>query len=925
VGVLASGSSRTTRYPLAPAGKKAAATDFADHQARLKLGMSGSNERIPARTAAEVMALRAALWRNGYRPVPIYTKEKRPRGDNWRVEALQDPPVWAKRWPEDIALGTGLATGALAGIDVDVLTQAVVDQIVRVVEQLVAPTPLVRIGLAPKIMLAFRSDKPFRKLSTGTFLMPDGSEAQVEILADGQQFVADGIHPKTGQPYHWPAACPRTLPLEDVPRITLSQARAVIVMAREVLFANGAVEKNEQRRHRKRDGAGKAARAPSDGFFRNVNEAALCNLGSWVRALFPNVKYQPATGAWRVASKERGRPDLQEDISFHPEGIQDFGQEQGLTPIDAVMHYGGACDAATAALWLCGQLGMEPASLGWYANPRLNNPADDAGSLANLHSDAERARPTTEGCRNREPVRAQQQAAPDSSNTGAEAALPSRTNLRVVKGDYVQIATDIETIAIEAKLPIYSHGEALCRPVTEQRKRYDGQLVTVAVLRNYNAASLRRVLDRTIGFSKFDARRRTFVACEPPADIINMVLAGEHKQVFLPIRGIIGTSVLRPDRTIIVSPGYDEHTGYFLVDPPTMLPIPIVPTREDAERALELLDDLVSEFPFVDNLSRAVAHSGLITPLVRAACDVVPGHLFTAPKQGSGKSLLVDLASAIATGERANAILAHQQPEERDKQLTGALLEARQIIALDNLTGEIESAVLAQATERERISLRPLGTSQTVAVSNGFNTYLTGNNVIVAGDNTRRILVGRVDPQVENPLDRTFKKPNPVTRVFADRGTYVRACLIIVMAYISQGRPNPLPPTPSYGAWSELVREPLVWLGLPDPIDSMRAAFEEDPNNASLATLIAAWPTDRTDWTSNELIDAAMEVGPGGEPLYPGLVEALKPIARDRRGFLDVTTLGNYLRLNRDKIVAGRRISRRPFIAHGGATRWFLA
>jgi hypothetical protein len=499
-----------------------------------------------------------------------------------------------------------------------------------------------------------------------------------------------------------------------------------------------------------------------------------------------------------------------------------------------------------------------------------------------------------------------------------------RTILKVVRGEFVAVAEQIEAIGTAARLPIYSHGEALCRPVTEQRKRYDGTEVTVAVLRNYNTASLRRAINPAIGFSKYNAKSKAFVACEPPPEIINMVLAGEQQRVFPPIRGIIATPILRPDHTIVTTPGYDAETGYYLVDPPTIPPIPKAPTRADAARALAVLSDLLSEFPFVDGMSRSVAYSGLITPLARAACDVVPGHLFTAPKQGSGKSLLVDVASAIATGERAYAILAHRQPDEMDKQLTGALLEARQIIALDNLVGEIESSVLAQVTERERISLRPLGTSQTIAVRNSFNVFLTGNNVSPGGDNTRRLLIGRIDPQVENPLDRTFAKPNPVERVFAARGEFVAACLTVVLAYIAQERPKPLPPTPSYADWSELVREPLVWLGLPDPTDSMRTSFDDDPNNVTLAALMGAWPTVQSDWTCAELIEAAMKTDVAGNSIYPGLAEALKPIARDRRGFFDAAVLGHYLRLNRDKIVGGRKISRRSTVAHGGAARWFL-
>jgi putative DNA primase/helicase len=511
----------------------------------------------------------------------------------------------------------------------------------------------------------------------------------------------------------------------------------------------------------------------------------------------------------------------------------------------------------------------------------------------------------------------------------------ARDIVQITKGEYPKIAVKLEAMALAAKLAIYHRsgtGE-LCRPIKEQRKRHDDRIVAIAILKTHNVASLRRTLDEIVAFANFDGRSKDLVSCEVPADILHMVLEGSDEQIFPVIRGIIATPILRPDGTIITEAGFDDRTGYYLVDPPEMPPITAAPTREDAQRALDVLDDLLSEFPFVDGpnetgegdsgeLSRSVAYSGLITPLVRAACGVVPGHLFTAPKQGSGKSLLVDLASAIATGEPAYAILFHEKlPEEMDKQLASAVLEGRQIIALDNITGEITSAVLSQATEREQISVRPFGKLISVAIVNSFNTYITGNNVIVAGDNARRLLVARVDPQVENPLDRTFKKENPLRRILAERGKYVAAILTIVLAYLAAKRPSPLPPTPSYDAWSRFVREPLVWLGLPDPTDSMRASLADDPGNAALAALMDAWPTGQTDWTAAELIEAAQKFD-DGEPKHPRLAEALRPIACNRRGLLDATVLGVYLRQDQDKIVAGRKITRHAVVAHGGAARW---
>ena len=330
------------------------------------------NDEEDETDAAQVFALRQTYWRNGYRPVPVYSRQKRPRGNGWLADALQDPPLWATRWPEIVALSTGLATGPLAGFDVDVLIQAVVDRIVWETEQMLGTTPLVRIGRAPKTLLGFRCEHdPFRKLSTGTFIMPDGTEAKVEMLADGQQFVADGIHPDTGQPYLWPAGSPETVPLANVPPITFEQAQALVAKARELIIANGGVEKKPPPPRQQQSTA-----AGADSFFAAVNAAALGNLAAWVRTLFPRATYQLGTGAWRVASKDRGRPDLEEDISLHPGGIQDFGCEQGLSPIDAVIQFGGAADAVAAAHWLCERLGIQPAALGWEQRdtPRPSQP-----------------------------------------------------------------------------------------------------------------------------------------------------------------------------------------------------------------------------------------------------------------------------------------------------------------------------------------------------------------------------------------------------------------------------------------------------------------------------------------------------------------------------------------------------------------------
>ena len=63
---------------------------------------------------------------------------------------------------------------------------------------------LVRVGNAPKCAIPFRTDKPFKKI-TANLIAPEGDPTtpyrmrgqKIELLGDGQQVVAFGIHPDT--------------------------------------------------------------------------------------------------------------------------------------------------------------------------------------------------------------------------------------------------------------------------------------------------------------------------------------------------------------------------------------------------------------------------------------------------------------------------------------------------------------------------------------------------------------------------------------------------------------------------------------------------------------------------------------------------------------------------------------------------------
>ncbi|TCT20276.1 AAA family ATPase [Thiobaca trueperi] len=135
---------------------------------------------------------------------------------------------------------------------------------------------------------------------------------------------------------------------------------------------------------------------PGESFHAKMNSKALQTLSAWVPALLP--KARPYHDGFRVSSADLGR-NLEEDLSILPAGIKDFGEEVGRTPIDLVLDWGPAKDATEAALWLCAQIGINPATLGWKtrqaAQPRENArpepPPQGDGSPAAASDPAPRA------------------------------------------------------------------------------------------------------------------------------------------------------------------------------------------------------------------------------------------------------------------------------------------------------------------------------------------------------------------------------------------------------------------------------------------------------------------------------------------------------------------------------------------------------
>lgn len=472
-------------------------------------------------------------------------------------------------------------------------------------------------------------------------------------------------------------------------------------------------------------------------------------------------------------------------------------------------------------------------------------------------------------------------------------------------------ASDAERALLGANAPLYVRAEKLVRPVVDDLPAAHGRRTKAARLTQVTEATMIDYLSRAARFQKWDGRAKRYAAIDPPPLVAKIILSRDGEWQFRRLAGVITTPTIRPDGTILREPGYDEATQLLLLDPPVMPKLPARPSKKMAGSALKRLDSLLDEFPFTDEASRSVALSALITPVVRGALSVAPMHVTKAPVAGSGKSYIIDLASAINSGERAPVMSAGQKEEEMEKRLVGALLAGQTIISIDNVNGELGGDALCQIIERPVVSVRKLGESSFLKIESRATCFATGNNIRLVGDMTRRVVMCSLDPDMERPELREFKR-DPFEEVLANRGLYVAAALTIASAYIQAGYPEQARPLASFEDWSRIVRSALIWLGRADPVDTMDAAREDDPVKLTLLSLLTSWhaATGSASKTANEIVSLAQQTGFGSDYLHEGLREVVAEIAFDKKGTLNSTLLGNYLRKHVDRVVGDFKLTK---------------
>ncbi|MCX5682068.1 MAG: hypothetical protein NT049_00050, partial [Planctomycetota bacterium] len=465
------------------------------------------------------------------------------------------------------------------------------------------------------------------------------------------------------------------------------------------------------------------------------------------------------------------------------------------------------------------------------------------------------------------------------------------------------------TVGIDVDLAVRQSIEALCGDDNTYQR---GPLIEVAhdaprpklcladngapQFRLIPAATLLRKLSVCARYQKWNAKIEDYVACLPSEAIINAVLASIEYPGIPVATGIVSSPILRADGTIATEPGYDALTGLYLDTSGTY------PALMKPDDAVAKLKEVLIDFPFATEAHRSGWCAALVTLLCRAAfAGPSPFFLFDANMSRTGKGLLTDLLTMVAEERRAARYAVPKDGDELRKLITTIALSGAPYLLFDNIKDKFGNATIENAMTTGRWSDRILGGNRQIDIPLSVIWIGTSNNAVLTKDMIGRTCHVRMETNCERPDLRTgFKHSDLLGYVKEHRRELAVAALSIPAGFIAANKPDQnLPAWGGFEGWSDLVRNSLVWAGLPDPDTREALAAQADDDSVLLQQLMDGWAELNGAATVGEAVVAA---NLGTAPTLAALLTELPGDCNRSLGYL--------LRDCRGRVSGGRKLDR---------------
>jgi hypothetical protein len=454
----------------------------------------------------------------------------------------------------------------------------------------------------------------------------------------------------------------------------------------------------------------------------------------------------------------------------------------------------------------------------------------------------------------------------------------------------------------QANAPIVSFRGELCRI----RESVNTSLETVLSVEKLPLPQLQQMMASTANWVATN-RKGTLEPKHPPDWAVKQV----ETQPDWPFKGVKTTSdtpVMLPDGSIIYERGLNEKSGLFLTTSCKIDDVKENPTQSDAMEAVLSLLEIVEDFPFKEDTHRSAWVAAFLTPLARHMyIGPSPITMIDATTRGSGKTMLADCIGYITTGAEFPRMSQAKDEEEERKRITAIAAAGTSCILLDNLT-KIGSTALDAAMTSTMWTDRMLGQTKQVTFPLMTTWYATGNNVRIQGDMSRRILHVRLETQEENPEYRSqFKHPELINWIIQERPRLLACAFTILRASLLNKEKENLPTWGSYIGWSNVVRQAVVFAGLPDPISANACLEESDEDRLALADFIDAWRSAQLELMQEKGMSSRDVSQMLTASRWSKLKESIQSLLPAKTTSITARDIGYILRRHRGRIVEGRK------------------
>jgi hypothetical protein len=480
----------------------------------------------------------------------------------------------------------------------------------------------------------------------------------------------------------------------------------------------------------------------------------------------------------------------------------------------------------------------------------------------------------------------------------------------------------------------------LLRGDTLTRVSFDEHHVKLAT---FSKPALKELLSEAVVFAKIS---RDPVTGEPssakrvavPPYIIDALLHRTPDRLpnALRINRVVEVPVYgRDGKSVLGLTGYDPESRTYLQLPPGLdLPQLMSGTwaddtgiareviqQHDAQAAIDLIWDLLIDFPFGDESSRAHAIAMMIEPFVREYIGDEPTPMYgvIAHTPGTGKGLLTQVCLGVACGPSIPVMVYTGgrgfEAAENRKALTSKLIEAPPVIFFDNVNEPLDSAALAAALTATRWNDRILGSTRMADVPIRNAWVFTSNNPDISAELTRRIVPIYLDPGDVDPTSRTGWKHKLPEWANEHRGDLAAAALTLAGHYLEgtqedvdwegevyRSRPEVNDVLASYPRWSKTMGGILKAAGVSGFLQNLERLHAEAAVNVSERGVFLA------DWFDRQVEPVTLDHLAIILGEYGGHPAAQLPL--ELRGQRDNFTvkLGYWLRAHRDSVNGGYRV-----------------